>query len=297
MRPYARFEVPERGAVELGHGDLIGRLWSARLRFDDARISEAHALVSQRGDTLFLLALRGRFAVDGAARTEVELTPGVEIQLARGLSVRVSHVELPDEVLAVDGPELGRRVLRGTTSVQAGPPVRLRPGMEPDADLWLWCDGPTWRMQPPDGPSVPLLPGMALPVGGLRAVGVSLRDAASNPTTLRGAVEAPMEIVARHDTVHLRRAGEEPVVIDGVPARVLSELALLGRPVSWELIAGEIWRDTQDRTLLRRRWDMATSRLRRRLESARLRPDLVRVTGTGLVELLLQPGDQVIDEA
>ena len=40
-----------------------------RLHVDDARVSEAHALVSLRGRELQLLALRGRFAVDSTPRS------------------------------------------------------------------------------------------------------------------------------------------------------------------------------------------------------------------------------------
>lgn len=49
----------------LGHGDLIGRLWSAALCLSDPRVSEAHAMVSLREGQLRLLALRGLFAIDG----------------------------------------------------------------------------------------------------------------------------------------------------------------------------------------------------------------------------------------
>ena len=60
MRPHARV-LDHRGAVhELAAGDLIGRLPSSRLRFGDARVSEAHALVSLRGSELKLLGLRER---------------------------------------------------------------------------------------------------------------------------------------------------------------------------------------------------------------------------------------------
>ena len=40
-------------------------MWSAALHLDDPRVSEAHAMVSIRGSELKLLALRGRFQIDG----------------------------------------------------------------------------------------------------------------------------------------------------------------------------------------------------------------------------------------
>ena len=84
MRAYVRLALPDGSAVDLCPGDLIGRLWSAALRVDNARVSEAHALVSLRGQHLKMLALRGVNAVDKKRVTEDQLVPAVSIQLARG---------------------------------------------------------------------------------------------------------------------------------------------------------------------------------------------------------------------
>ncbi len=69
MRAFVRFQLPDGTQRDLYPGDIIGRLWSAALHVDDARVSEAHALVSLRGRELQLLALRGRFAVDSTPRS------------------------------------------------------------------------------------------------------------------------------------------------------------------------------------------------------------------------------------
>ena len=58
MRPTVSLQLPDGSIHELGHGDLIGRLWTAALHLDDGRISEAHAMISLRGSELHLLALR-----------------------------------------------------------------------------------------------------------------------------------------------------------------------------------------------------------------------------------------------
>jgi len=60
MRAFVRLRCTDGSIAELTHGDLIGRLGTAALHFDDARISEAHAMISLRGQELKLLALRGR---------------------------------------------------------------------------------------------------------------------------------------------------------------------------------------------------------------------------------------------
>ena len=68
--------------VTLVPGDLVGRIWSAALRLDDPGVSEAHALVSLRGEELWLLGLRGRFLVEGQPRTEVAMAPGMRVRLS-----------------------------------------------------------------------------------------------------------------------------------------------------------------------------------------------------------------------
>ncbi len=96
--------------------------------------------------------------------------------------------------------------------------------------------------------------------------------------------------------MHLHRDGEPILALAGVPARILSELCVVGRPIGWEALCAQLWPDCEDRHALRRRLDMGLSRLRRRLQDARVRGDLVRADGTGLIELVTGPGDEVVDE-
>lgn len=55
MRAYAKILAPDDTEWLLGPGDRIGRLASAALTIDDARVSEAHAMISLRGGELRLL--------------------------------------------------------------------------------------------------------------------------------------------------------------------------------------------------------------------------------------------------
>jgi len=41
--------LPDGSLVALGHGDFIGRVWTAALVLDDPRVSEGHAMISLRG--------------------------------------------------------------------------------------------------------------------------------------------------------------------------------------------------------------------------------------------------------
>jgi hypothetical protein len=60
-------------------------------------------------------------------------------------------------------------------------------------------------------------------------------------------------------------------------------------------MAGLLWDDESDEPVLRARWDQATSRIRKKLRAGRIRSDLLRSTGAGLVELWLGPEDRVED--
>lgn len=297
MRPHATFVTPDGQRYHLGHGDLIGRLWTAALTVDDARVSEAHAMVSLRGDTLRLLGLRGRFAVEGRPVTEVELSAGLQIALASGLVLQVVDVQLPDHVLALHGPGLGRRVLSGVCSLLLAPRVELVPGYRRGAAAHFWSTGEGWSVQCPGGPAQRLQPGRSIEIGGqtwaLEAVALSA--AARSATRALDGIHAPIRIVAHFDTVHIHRTAEPTVALGGIPARIVSELVAFGGPTSWEVIAGEIWRDVTDRRALRRKWDVNLSRLRSKLRTARVRTDLVRADGSGHFELLLHPGDRVED--
>lgn len=297
MRVYVRLTLPNGDAVALGHGDFIGRLPSAALYLDDARISEAHALVSLRGQELKLLALRGRFAIGQKPVSEVVLRPGLRIQLARDLEIHVQDVVLPESVLAVSGDGLPSRVLRGTTSLVVRPRPQLIPRYQGDADAWFWSAGEGWRLRLAGGEPRLLKPGDAFEVAGLRfhANATALASAGQARTQVHGAVGAPFRLVSTYDTAHFHREGQPVLTVRGIPARMLGELVACGAPVSWKDVARVIWPRVEDDHQLRTKWDIALSRLRGKLRNGGVRPDIVRPDGTGNIELVLADGDVVED--
>lgn len=276
--------------VPLVHGDVIGRLRTAALVVDDPRMSEGHALVSLRAGRLRLLGLRGRFRVHHRVTSDVELEPGLEIELAKGLVLRVDDVSLPDRLLAIEGDGLPRHVLSGPLALDARPVPRLRPEWHPDADAVLWNLDEAWRVSVHGGPARALAEGDRVDIAGwtLRVVAVDLTEA-SGPRTRRE-FTAALHLEACVDTVRIVAEGSPPVVVGGLPGRVLAELVALAGPVAWSVVAGEVWNDT-DPARLRRRWDVTLGRLRERLRALGLRDDLVHTDGAGHVELLLRAGD------
>lgn len=296
MLPYARFRLSDDTEATLVPGEIIGRMAGAALHLDDARVSEAHAMVSLRGGELKLLALRGRFTVDGPPLSDLVLVEGQEIFLARDLSLTVVDVGLPDAVLALEGPGLPRQILGGVTSLKLRPRPRLTPKYAGDADAWFYTSAEGWRMRLPEQGIFPLEPGpVRIGEQTFQVVEVALEAAGPQRTRVAGGVSAALEIVANYDTVHVRREGHPAVVLNGRQARIVSELVTIGAPCSWESIAPSIWPDAEDRNHLRRKWDITLAKMRSKLKAKGVRPGLVQADGKGNFELVLNPGDRVTD--
>ena len=179
LSAYVRLRHSDGATSVLVPGDLVGRLSSAALHLHDARISEAHALLSLRGQELKLLGLRGRFAVGGRVVDEVVLWVGQTIEFAPGLSVEVIDAEVPDEVLALQGEGLARQILSGVCSLELNPRPRLVARYVGDAAAHLWTIGGAWAVRVGDGSARPLGPGDTFEAGGetFTAVSVSLAEA------------------------------------------------------------------------------------------------------------------------
>lgn len=291
-------EISGGEGARLRPGDLVGRHRGAALRIDDPRVSEAHAMVSLRDGELVLLALRGGLAVQRQRVGKAVLVPGLDVRLAKGVHLTVLETHVPDEALAlaIDGHE--PQLLLGSAASLVGEP---EPGLtlrfDPDALAQLWSDGVGWRIQAKGGEAVELVAGEGVTVGSHRveAVMVPLIRAGQDATVLGGRVHPRLRIVANYDTAHIHREGLEPVLLSGNGARILGELVALDGPAAWEVVAGQIWRDEPEAHRLRRRWDVNLGRLRAKLEQHGVRPDLVRSDGTGNVELVLLPDDEVED--
>ncbi|MCB9793070.1 MAG: hypothetical protein H6741_10125 [Alphaproteobacteria bacterium] len=295
MRAYARLTLPDGRGAALGHGDLVGRLRGAALFVDDARVSEGHALLSLRGGALWLLALRGRLAVEGSLRTEVELREGLEVEIAPGLPLRVEECVLPEAVLALQGEGLSRQLLSGVTSLLLEPEPHLLARYTGRAAAWMWSDGEAWRLQLGEGEARPLVAGDHFELGGRRFEVVSVALAKAGGARTRVGLAPPLRVEARYDQARILREGQDPVVIGGISGRIVCELAAIGDNAHWSAVAAEVWPGVEDSAQLRRKWDVAMMRLRRRLREAGLRSELVSGDGCGQVALVLGPEDEVVD--
>jgi hypothetical protein len=298
MRPLAEFRLDDGSTVELGPGDLIGRVASAALVLDDPRISEAHAMVSLRGGELYLLALRRLVAHRGKPVSEVLLETGSAIELADGISVTATRVIKPRRVQALRAPGLGVRALGQVASVVTGPPLRIVGRFVPGAAAHVWSSRPEeWRLREADRPTRTIRTGDRFVAAGveLELCEIALDAANLDPTVNLGGVTGPLRIIAHYEGVEIHRTNRPVLTIGGIGARLLSELVTLGGPVGWEVVARELWRDEADSGELRHRWDVALGRLRSRLRDASVRADLIRSDGGGQLQLVLYDGDHVDD--
>lgn len=297
MHASVRIRLSDGRTDTLCAGDLIGRTAAAALHLDDPHISEAHAMLSLRGEQLWLLALRRRFLVEGRKVDALPLSVGQRVRLSPQVELLVESVSLPSSVLGLEGPGLPAQTLPGTCGLVFDPHPRLAPGAPASAAAVFWVVGDQWRARVAGGSPVDLEPGSALLIDGRlwTAVAIDLDSAGHSHT--RGALQGPLRLVCSYDTVQVHGPGDEVLVLAGQMTRVVSELAAIGQPVDWPELAQPHWPHLTDRAILRRRWDGLLGRLRDRLRAFGVRTDLVSSSRIGLVELVLCEGDVVEDRS
>lgn len=293
--PFVLLRLPDGSLAQLRPGDLIGRLWTSAIAIQDDRISEAHAMVSVRGSDLRLLCLRGGVAIDGSLVEDPILEPGLRFELAPGIAFSVVEVRLPTHSLAIRGPGLQARALTGVCSLLLESVPRLVPGHRAGSAAWFFDDGHAWFMRCGEDLTGPLRPGDTITLPGWSGE-VVMKALTGGPATVRQEVYVPLRVESFYDTVRFYRDGVLLTQLHGLGARLVSELMELEQPASWEAVAGELWSDTAERWVLRRRWDTLLRRLRLALDEAGVRSDLLCADGTGCIAIVPYPDDQFVLE-
>lgn len=293
VRPQVWLSVDGAPTVALAPGSFVGRLNSAELRVPDPRVPEAAGLVSLRGRELYLLSLRNAILVDGVAEDDVLLAAGMKFSLAGVVTVEVTRVDLPERVLALRLPGEVRELCAPVYSFVPAPEFDLVPGLVEDAAGRVWSTAEGWMLDVGAGPQ-------ALRIGQSFRVGehaVEVTDAAVEELAVHATQgrSRALVITVRTTSAVVSSSGRSPLPIDGLPAELLTELALAGQPLSWEPLAQSLWGKREGNTL-RMSWDRALRRLRERLREGGVRENLIRADGKGNFELFLMPGDRVVDE-
>ena len=299
MRARVVITGPEPGRrTELAPGDLIGRMERAALSISDPRVSEAHAMVSLRAGELVLLSLRRLFAVEGKPSSDVVLEPGLRIELASEVELQIEAVLFPEEIMGLEADGMPLVPVPGIASIEVSPKPRITPKYRGEAAAHIWATGERWWFRRGVEDERVIAVGDSFEIEGttFRTVGIPLAQAMRAATLAQGGALAPLRIVDLYDTVHIYRKGRPPLSISGLGAQMISELAQVQKPVSWESVARSLWPDERDRKVLRGRWDVALGRLRHRLREGGIRADLLRSDGLGNFELLLHEGDELEDQ-
>lgn len=292
MQSSAWLTIDGGSPVAVLPGEYVGRSPRAALCISDPRVSEAHALVSLRGGALWLLGLRGRFRVEGVVLSEVELVPGIRVDLTPETSICCHAIELPERMMAVTIPELGRPVLTGTASLVAGKPPRLLPGLVPDAAAVFWSLGEQWYLRQSNGQDTPLEPGTPQVVDGLRLTPVLVRPARGSRTRTVPQTGPCLEVRIGPQGVLVRADGHgERARLGGVHGRLLGALLAADEPVHWTDLCHRIWPDDRSELgSLRNRLDVAVTRLRQRLRELDLHGINVSFDGLGHVRVVVAEG-------
>ncbi len=282
--------------MTVGAGAIIGRSFTADIAIQDGRISEAHAQVSLRGNELVLLPLRGRLRVDGRDVSRVSLREGLQIELARDVTLTVLSVRLPSHALGLEAPGVPAQVLTGVTSVCLSPALHLVAGVSTGAAALLFSDGLHWFAREGAQEARPLREGETVHVGG-HALNVIAVPMTGTPETSPVVPRAALKLTCRENVAHLWPAGAtEPLLVSGQSGQLLRLLLDAGAPVRWETLAAHLWPGEDDRELVRHRFDVLLGKLRRRLDAAGVRRDFITSHRTGLIELVRYPGDQLSAE-
>jgi pSer/pThr/pTyr-binding forkhead associated (FHA) protein len=302
--PHVIFQLPDGSLIKAPPGAILGRLSSATVRIDDPRVSEAHALVSLRGSELKLLSLRGGLQVDGQRAADVPLVAGQQIQLARGVSLKVVVVNLPSSLVALQIESMGRpfgeqvQLTRSVYTVIPQPEPAIVPRYLQGAPAHVWNTSDGWCIRLAGQEREQIEPGCAWEVAGftVRAEVIPLPEAGVTETVVSDRSYTTLQIVDRDGTIHIHRENKPSVILNGKPAQIISELIMMEVLAPWYVVAGEIWPRTRDTKVLRRNWDQCLNRLRRKLRDGEVRDNLVHADGTGNIELFLLPGD-IIERA
>ena len=285
MRAYVICEIEgQDGEFELNPGDLIGRMELAALPIEDARISEAHAMISLREGELRLLALRGRFRVGQELCAQVSLEIGLRVELAQGITLHVLEVALPEQVLGLEVPGLARLILPQTMTLFEGSPPQARAGYDDTGAAIFWTVDGQHRVTIPGQPTRQIVAGdlIELPSMTARVVSVPLNHASRTQTRTHVATVTRLEVLTHGVRVH--QEDHASALIAGLPGKILAALLTHGPTMSWEQLVEHVW--PGDRSLehaLRRRFDCNLARLRARLQRLNLSPQLIRMSGTGLI--------------
>lgn len=274
-------------------GDLIGRLHGCALQLDDPRVSEAHAMVGVRGNSLWMLGLRGSIGIgvrDQDWRHDVKLIEGSRLRLAEELELTVVSVTLPDYVLVLEGYAEPVVLDRPEWSLLDH---AATPSHERQAQAWLWSQELDWLIQVPGTSPIRVEEHDTIDVAGLRLrfvrQPVTIADVPPTDTVEWRLPRLNIEI--QRDITRIHVAGRPTTELTRNAHEIMSHAARLAGErgtVHWTEIAAAIWPVNGTE----KNWFTAHKRLKERLQKHCLPDNLVRCRN-GQVSIVLRPEDRL----
>lgn len=293
--PCVDLRLPDGRTLRAHPGAILGRLATSAARIDDPRLHEAHALLSHRGEKLWLIALMTRFIVDGRREREVALRPGVRVWLLDDFPVDVERVALPRQLWALEarGPRAEAWVRLGALNLDEHYTVTPEPGLatgELAHALWhLWSNGVGWTLRAPGRSPVSLTAGKVWEHDGwqLRAVQVDAPASSTPATLVDGQIYLPFDVEIEGERVTIRPEGQPAFTLTGHSAYILRALSAAGGDgwVDWTSLAEARWRSVRKWEQLANLWYKALSRLRDKLQEHQIDPAWVASDGDRRVRL------------
>lgn len=288
-----RHDTHER--VMMGPGEFIGRSDVAAMCLDDPRISEAHAMVSLRDDGLKLLALRGRFRIDGKVTMSTTLKPGLLIELAQGVDILCESVTTPDALLGVSVPGLPNLILTGTMTLDVQGVPSFKRGFDAQGDAVFWSVGTQWRVSLQGGPAQVLETGAQITCRGVVCTIISVPLDQAKLARTHNNLGTPSVFCCMNEVVRIQRVTMPVVVVGGIPGKILASLLRHGGAVRWQDVIDDVWPgDLSSLSVLRRRFDAGLGRLREQCRQTLTQgEDFITLDGAGTLTVHLGEHDRV----
>lgn len=283
--------LPDGRQVYVPPGSVIGRLVTSAVPINDPRISEAHVLVTHRGDSMWMISLQPQpiKVLGERSHRSVKLETGQRLSLAEGYVMEVMAVVTPDHLPQAQYRKAGESVwhllgnLDGHEHYSVMPGPLWAAGPQAGALFRLACGVDSWVLFSPEGDTIPIedLDIWSAGEWEFRFLWRPVEQAGIAKTMAKGHLVLDYSIESDENVVRIipleGSLQQEPLTFVGQHRLLLLALLREPTPRRWQVLGAEVWDDwgKLDRTARERRWNPAIHRLRKRLAEHALDPDLI----------------------
>lgn len=283
--------LPDGRLVYVPPGSVIGRLVTSAVPINDPRISEAHVLVTHRGDSMWMISLQPQpiKVLGERSHRSVKLETGQRLSLTEGYVMEVIAVVTPDRLPQAQYRTVGESAwqtlgnLDGHEHYSVMPGPLWAAGPQSGALFRLACGVDSWVLFSPAGEAIPIedLDVWSAGEWEFRFLWCPVGQAGIAKTMAKGHPFLDYSIEIGENFVRFIPLGgslpREQLTFVGQHRLLLLALLREPGPRRWQVLGAEVWDDWAelDRTARERRWNPAVHRLRKRLMEHGLDPDII----------------------